>query len=445
MRIYYVYGPLVHIFMYKEYILAHNFRKYYESDKTMKLLKPILATAFTVALGTGVAQAGCGLSGEVGVISGQFPILDSLKKELESCNGDGFNVTWKNIKQPRQEAEVTFGSDNNPYNGGLLSNGDIANLQGKGLLMPLDDLVAKYKDKYNIEANMPVKINGVTYAVAFMGNAQHFMYRKDLFDKYGLSAPETYDDVIKAAEVLKQESSIEYQFGAAYKSGWNLAQEFNNIYMGFGGEYFKPGTLEPAFNNQAGVKALNLMKKMMSYMSPNALVLDSGAVQNQLRQGKIPMAFLWASRAAGVDDPKESKVVGKIAFSKAPAVMAGGNSATTTWWNGLALARTNTPKSADAVFQALASVISDANAVKYQDTAIWLRSAYTPTKYAKGVIESFEAGAPSYPMSSAYGLIHGAMGKVAGEVMSGQLTPEQALAKAEEEYLKTAKEKGHLN
>ena len=412
--------------------------------KKMKFLKPLLTAVTFCAIGAGSAYAGCGLKGNVSIISGSFPILDNLQKELESCNGDGFNVVWKAMKQPRQEAETAFAAENNPYGGGVFSNGNITNLQGKGLLRPLDDLVAKYAKKYNIESHMPVKIDGITYAVAFMGNAQHFMYRTDLFEKYGLSAPDTYDDVLKAAEIFKQEPSGEYQFAAAFKSGWNLSQEFNNLYLGFGGEYFEPGTLKPAFNNDKAVEALELMIKLKSYMSPNALVLDSGAVQNQLRQGKVPMAFIWASRAAGMDDEKESAVVGKIAFSKAPAVIAGGNSATTTWWNGLALAKNTSDATADATFQALASVISDDNAVKYRDDAIWIRSSYKPTKYAQGVIESYEAGAPNYPMSPAYGIIHGIMGKKTGEVLSGQISAKEALQQAEQEYIKTAKEKGYL-
>ena len=38
------------------------------------------------------------------------------------------------------------------------------------------------------------------------------------------------------------------------------------------------------------------------------------------------------------------------------------------------------------------------------------------------------------------GIIHGIMGKQAGEVLSGQKTPEQALNDAEAEYIATAKE-----
>ena len=30
--------------------------------------------------------------------------------------------------------------------------------------------------------------------------------------------------------------------GGAYKAGWNLAQEFNNMFLGYGGSHFKDGS-----------------------------------------------------------------------------------------------------------------------------------------------------------------------------------------------------------
>lgn len=408
----------------------------------MKLLKSVAITAISFGLGAS-AYAGCGLKGDVNVFSGSFPIFTALEKELKSCEGDGLDVTWKAMADTRAEVKTAFSSTGNPYTTAGLSSSDVSVLQSEGLLRPLDDLVAKYKDKYNIEDGMLMRIDGKIYSIAFMANAQHLMYRKDLFEKHGIAVPKTYDDVLAAAEKLKGETSVDYQYGAAFKAGWNIAQEFNNIFMGYGGEYFKEGSFMPAFNSEAGIKALNLMIKLKSYMSPNALVLDSGEVQNQLRQGKIPMAFLWQSRAEGMDDPEKSTVVGKIAFTGAPMAMAGGNSATTTWWNGVVLPKNQNGNDDDS-FQAMMYAISDASAIKYSGETIWLRSSYTPDKYANGVIESFQWGAPSQPLSQAYGLVHGVMGKAAGEVLAGKLTPEEGLEKAEEDYIKAAKEKGYL-
>jgi len=409
----------------------------------MKLFKKLIGTSFAVMVG-GTAYAGCGLNGEISVLSNAFPIIDSIRDEVEACQDSNFKVVWKSTKDNKSEGQKAYEANPSPYDAAIGSNGTLAPLLAKGLVRPLDDLVAKYKDEYNIEDGMLIRIDGKIWAVACQANAQHFMYRKDLFKKHGIGVPKTYDQVLAAAEKLKSDPSIEYPFGAAFKSGWNLGQEFNNIFLGYGGEFFKPGTNEPAFNSQAGIDALTLMQKLQQYMSPNALTLDTGAVANQLRQGKIGMAFLWGSRAKSMDDPEASTQVDNIGFSAAPSAVAGGNAATTTWWDGVYLP-TNGNGNDEIAFKAIMHGMSDASVRKYNDVGTWLRSSYKPNKYAVGVIESFYAGAPSQPMNPAHsGIIHGIMGKQAGEVLSGQKTPRQALNDAEAEYIATAKEKGYL-
>ena len=410
----------------------------------MKLSKKIIGACFAVVMG-GTAYADCGLSGEISVLSNAFPILDNIRSEVEACQDNSFKVVWKSTKDNKPIGQKAYEANPSPFDVAIGSNGTLAPLLAKGLVRPLDDLVAKYQDAYNIEDGMLIRVNGTIYAVAFQANAQHFMYRKDLFKKHGIAVPTTYDEVLAAAEKLKSDPTIEYPFGAAFKAGWNLGQEFNNIFLGFGGQFFKPGTNEPAFNSPAGINTLNLMKKLQAYMSPNALTLDTGAVSNQLRQGKIAMAFLWGSRAKSMDDPTASTQVGKIGFAAAPTAINGGNAATTTWWDGVYLPANSKGKD-DQAFKAIMHGISDASVAKYNDVGTWLRSSYKPNQYAMGVIESFYAGAPSQPMNPAHsGIIHGIMGKQAGEVLSGQKTPEQALNDAEAEYIATAKEKGYLD
>src|SRR5215472_262204 len=51
---------------------------------------------------------------------------------------------------------------------------------------------------------------GVFYALPYVGNSQLFFYRKDLFDKHGLAAPATWNDVLAAA---KQIGAAEKMYG----------------------------------------------------------------------------------------------------------------------------------------------------------------------------------------------------------------------------------------
>ena len=72
-------------------------------------------------------------------------------------------------------------------------------------------------------------------AVAFMANAQHLVYRADVLEKIGVQPPKTYEDMLAAAKMIREQDIMENPVGGAYAAGWNLAEEFVNMYLGMGG------------------------------------------------------------------------------------------------------------------------------------------------------------------------------------------------------------------
>lgn len=407
-------------------------------------LKAALLATVLAAAPLAAADAACSVvgSGEVNILSNSFPAFAAIAKAVEECNRDGVKVTFKQSRDHESEHSV-LGGATSPYDMAGVANASIAPLQGKGLLRPLNDLVAKHGKKYNLEDGMLIKFGEDIMGIAFMVNAQHLYYRKDLFDKHGIKIPTTYDEVIAAAEVLKKETSVEFPMGGTYKSGWNLSEEFINNYLGMGGEFFKAGTAEPAFNNETGVKTLELMKKLTAYMSPNALALDTTATVQQFQQGQIAMANFWASRAASMDNPAESKVVGKIEFAAAPSAMPGGPPATTVWWDGFVIPK-NLDGDPDLTFQVMMEGLKAEVVAANPDTAIWIRSNYVPTRYAMGTAATAEAGAPPYPMEPQQSVLHGVIGNNIGDFFAGKETAQQSLADAEAAYVQAAKEAGLL-
>ena len=409
----------------------------------MKILKVLAPVGLSLTLASG-AYASCdGVSGNISILSNSFPTFDIFSKEFDKCKGGNFDYQWKKTSEHKTEQVTAFASKKGPYDAAFVANSSIGVVQARGLLRPLDDFVAKYKDKYKIEDNMLVRIDGKIFAVAFMANAQHFMYRKDLFKKHGIPVPKTYSDVLAAAKILKKEASIEFPFGAAYKSGWNVSQEFNNIFLAHGGQHFKSGSFKPNINNDKGIKTLELMKKLKSYQSPNALVIDSGVVQQMLRDGKLGMAFLWGNRAAAVDDAKTSKVVGKVGLISAPKIASTGNVASTVFWDGFVLPK-NAPNDPEQTFKNMMHLYSERIVAENNDATIWLRSNYKIGKYANGVVETVENGAPAFPSSVAYTHMHNAAGKHIGAFLAGEKSAQEALRDAEADYIKIAKENSIL-
>lgn len=417
---------------------------------TFNMRRTLLASAVLLATIPNLSHARCltlsnAKAGEINIVGNSFPALQHIAKEMQSCTQGGLKVQFKMTPQIQQEAEQAFGSaGKSAFDAAVVSGGQFSNLNSKGQLQPMTDLVNKYKAKYKIEDNMLVKVNGEVMAIAFMQNAQNLFYRKDVFDKHGLKAPTSYSEMMAAAKTLKEkEPSIEFPIAQTFAKGWDSATEFTNIFAGHGGRFFKPGSAAPDFNSDAGVKALETMKAMTAYMTPNYLASNSDDVMNQFQQGKAAMGVLWATRAARMDDPAASKIVGKMDFVAAPAAMPGGKSATHLWWDGVVMPK-NLGGDRETVFQVLMEALDEETTKSGNDLAVWVRSSYKPTRFGTGVAASAKAGAPTWPTEPYFGLAHAEIGKVLPEVMSGAMSPKQALDAAAAAYAKAAAEKGFI-
>ena len=383
--------------------------------------------------------------GDINIVGNSFPALQHIAKEMESCNRQGLKVSFKMTPQARQETEQAFASEGkSPFDAAVVSMGLFSNLQSKGQLQPITDLVEKYRGKYKLEDRMLIKVNNEVMAIAFMQNAQNLYYRKDLFDKHGLKAPATYAEMLETAQALKaKEPSVEFPIAQTFAKGFDSATEFVNIFAGLGGRMFKAGSAQPAFNDANGIKAVETMKAMLPFMTPNALASNTDDVMNQFQQGKAAMGVLWASRASRMDDASASKVVGKMEFVAAPAAVPGGKSATHLWWDGVVMPK-NISGDRDTVFRVLMEALDEETTTSGNDTAIWIRSNYKPTRFGTGVIASAKAGAPVWPSEPFFSLAHGEIGKLLPEALAGKMTPKQALDAAAAAYAKAAAEKGFI-
>ncbi len=384
-------------------------------------------------------------SGNINIVGNAFPVLQHISRAMEDCKRRGLSVAVKMTPEARQETERAFGSGGvSAFDAAVVSMGAYSVLRSKGQLQSMTDLVAKYRARYNIEERMLVKFNGEVMAIAFMQNAQSLFYRKDIFDKHGLSVPTTYAEMVATAAIIKaREPSIDFPIAQTFAKGLDVGTEFANLIVGGGGRFFKAGTAEAAFNDASGVQAIAVMKSMLPFMTPNALASNSDDVMNQFQQGKAAMGVLWASRAARMDDPAASKVVGKMAFAPAPAMVAGGKSATHLWWDGVVMPK-NMAGDRDTVFQVLMEALGEDTTRSGNDTAIWIRSVYRPTRFAGGVLASIAAGAPIWPTEPFFGLAHSEVGKILPEAFTGRLTPTAALDAAAAAYTRTATEQGFI-
>lgn len=406
----------------------------------MKLKTTLMAGAVAV-LATG-ASAECAFENPVMVrsLTAGFEAWKSVTDAMAECG----NFEAELDQEFRTKQAAAFAANPSLYQIGGVSNGTVTPLLNEGTIRPLDDLIARYGQ--HLTPNQLIAIDGQTMAVAMMVNTQHLMYREDIFADLGIEVPQTWDEVLAAAQTIEEAGVVDYPIGATMASGWNLGQDFNNMFVGYGGEFYDADSM-PTVNNEAGIKALETMKALTAYMDPEYLVADSTYVQQQMQQGRIAMANLWASRAGAMDNEAESQVVGLVETAAAPRAMEGGPPATTLWWDGVVIARNITDEEAEAAFRVAMEGLDKEMVQAHNDEAIWLIEGYEPSRLALGAIASATATPPppSYPSTTEMGLMHTALGNELPAFFTGEATAEEALAAVEESYLTAAREAGVLD
>ena len=403
------------------------------------------ALAGAVSLLASTSAYACEIGARVSVVGNEFPAIQTVGAGAQECSGG--EVTT-NLTSEHQNINVA-GMQGNPaeYTSAIIANSSIVALMNEDVIRPLDDLVAKHGG--DLQKSQLITINGKIMAVAFMANAQHLMYRKDILADLGIEPPKTYEEMLDAAEMIRSKGVMENPVGGAYKAGWNLAQEFNNMFLGYGGQHFKAGSAEPMVNSEAGVNALNMMKSLSEYMNPDFLTHDSNATNAEYRAGNIALLNMWGSRAATqtTTDGVTEEVKNGHAVAGPMTVGGGSTAASTLWWDGWTVAKNISDAEAEATFIAMMNgirpaILEDEEVAKQ---AVWLIDGYQPTDAAIGVFDAAKMGTTPYPMLPYMGLMHTALGAELGDFMQGKESAEQALADVEAAYIAAAKEKGFLN
>ena len=406
----------------------------------------------TLTLGVTLACAGsiaysadCGITaGRVSIVGNEFPAIHTVANAATACD----NITGEaNLTADHQKINLA-GMQGNPaeYTSAIIANSSLIALMNEDVVRPLNDLVAKHAP--NLPKNRLITINGNIMAVAFMANAQTLAYRADVLDKIGADVPKSYEDMLAAAQKIRDAGIMANPIGGAYKAGWNLAEEFVNMYIGFGGEFYKQGSAEVAINNEKGIATLNMLKALSEYMNPDYLTHDSNATSAEVEAGNVALMSMWGSRMGSLmDDEGAAPEVYNNLRVGPPLTVGGGNEpASTLWWDGWTVAKNISDADAEATFLAMLhatspNILND----ETMGQAVWMIDGYKPAAVNDGVFAAIAANTKPYPMLPYQGLLHTALGDNIADFLKGDETAEQTLADTEAAYTAAAKEKGFLN
>ncbi len=167
------------------------------------------------------------------------------------------------------------------------------------------------------------------YALPYVGNSQLFFYRKDLFEKYKLGAPDRWEQVLNAAKTI---GTGEKMFGYVMRAapGNPAVADFMPLLWAFGGDIFDARG-QPNVSSPEAIEALRFMVELGKSAPPGYAGFNADEVSAHLLQGTAAMSINWPAWIAAMDDPSKSKVTGKIEFAPMPSARASGVAELGAW------------------------------------------------------------------------------------------------------------------
>jgi multiple sugar transport system substrate-binding protein len=176
------------------------------------------------------------------------------------------------------------------------------------------------------------------YALPYDAPTMIWMYRKDLFEKYGdqmsqdlgfdpmPSDSSTWDQYYQMAKWFNDNTDeVDYGTGHQAKQYDSLMCDFSNLLWAYGGDYFENGTEVgrlgsedpgPAQLDQPkSLEGAEFYNKLLSIAHPGSTTWDWSGVDEAFRAGELAMTPNWHEFAAGIE---ASDLAGKVGYARLP-------------------------------------------------------------------------------------------------------------------------------
>src|SRR5215216_2958570 len=285
---------------------------------------------------------------------------------------------------------------------------------------------------------------GPLYALPYVGNSQLFFYRKDLFEKHALKAPETWNDVLTAAKTIQEKEATgangERIHGYVMRAAQGNAAvaDFMPIFWAFGGEMFGPDG-KPTVNSPEGIAALEFMTELGKYSPPGYASFNADDVGAHLLQGTAAMSINWPAWISSFSDPAKSKVIGKMEFTTLPSAQKPGQAEIGNWLIAIPRDSQNAEAAIDFLLWATSAEQMKRSAQRgnpptrkslFHDAELVAKNPAYPAQ-----LRSLESSRPR-PRTPYWNEIENAFGIFLSKANSGELSPAEAMNQANAEIEK---------
>ncbi|WP_454851890.1 ABC transporter substrate-binding protein [Rhizobium binxianense] len=273
------------------------------------------------------------------VNNGDMVRMQKLTDDFKSKNPD-IDLEWVTLEENvlRQKVTTDIATKGGQYDVLTIGNYEVPIWAKQGWLLPLDNLGSDYDvDDLLPAIRESVSNDGKLYAAPFYGESAMIMYRTDLFQKAGLTMPDSpnWDFIADAARKITDKDHEVYGICLRGKAGWGENMAFlTALANSFGARWFDE-QWKPQFDQAEWKDALTFYVNLMKDAGPPG-ASSNGFNENLalFQTGKCGMWIDATVAASFVSNPKDSTVADKVGYALFPTKGDFNNHGNWLWaWN----------------------------------------------------------------------------------------------------------------
>lgn len=312
-----------------------------------------------------------------------------------------------------------------------------AEFSTKGFLQDVTARVpADSQDKVFDGAWTTVDYDGKRWGMPWILDTKYLFYNEDMLKQAGIAAPpKTFEELAEQAKIIKDKGIVKFPIVWSWAQAEALICDYTSLVSAYQGTFFSDS--KPTFDQGGSLEAVKYMKKTIDdgLTNPNSKEYLEEDVRKVFSSGEAAFALNWTYMYNLANDPKESKVAGKVGIAPAPGA-AGKNSGSAV--NGsMGLGITANSQHADEAWAYITHMTAQATQNKYAKLSlpIW-KSSYDDPAVTGGMEKVIAAAKVSLglmfarPMTPSYPELSAILQKNIQQVLLGQASPEDAMATA---------------
>lgn len=276
--------------------------------------------------------------------------------------------------------------------------------------------------------------------IPWVGNVQVFAWRTDVLEDMEIAKPETWDDVLAAAQAITDARGAEglYGIGLRGQAGNPAATSFLPVLRGYGTDLFDENW-EPQLETPEAMAAMETQLALAKLAPPGVENVDHAANGINMYEGIIAQSGdIWPDQLLQIYDPELSKVVGMVDIGGEPA-QEGVSPANMTgnWLLGIPEGSQNAEAALDFIVWFTAPeqqlrLLMDQNIPATRFSVLENPEAVEKLPFLPGLLAAGRNALPR-PRTPYYNAVEAIYGRYVAEAIAGQISGEEALTNANTE------------